>query len=126
MSKKTNKLAVIVIAFVILIILGYIFRIDRFGLGYEIDYVDCIFINNQLYTSGLNPDSRIPVDAALVSQKIGEVKFTLLNNVHSPYYINRNGDASFLDIGTEIYSIKSQSNAVAVKINDQYYIFKTS
>lgn len=126
LSKKTKTFAVIVVAFIILILLGYIFRIDRFGLGYEIDYVDCIYINNQLYTSGINPNSRITVEPTLVDKKIGEVRFTLSDKVHSPYYINRNGDAAFLDVGTEIYSLKSQSNAVAVRINDQYYIFKNN
>lgn len=126
LSKKTKTFTVIVIAFISLVILGYFFRIDRFGLGYEIDYVDCVYISNQLYTSGFNPNSRIPIESTLVGQKIGEVKFTLSNNVHSPYYINRNGDAAFLDIGTEIYSIKSQSDAVAIKIGEQYYIFKNN
>ena len=126
LSKKTKTFAVIIVAFIILIILGYVFRIDRFGLGSEIDYVDCVYINNQFYFSGLNPLDRTPVESTLVDKKIGEVKFTLSDNVHSPYYINRNGDAAFLDIGTEIYSIKSQSNAVAIKIGEQYYIFKNN
>lgn len=125
-SKKTKTIAVIVISFVVLVILGYLFRVDRFGLGYEIDYVDCVYINNQFYTSGLNPIDRIPVEPTLVDKKIGEVRFKLLDNVHSPYYINRNGDAAFLDVGTEIYSLKSQSNAVAVRIDDQYYIFENN
>jgi len=122
LSKKT-KIFAVVIAFIILIILGYVLRIDRFGLM-EIDYVDCVYINNQLYTSGINPNSRIPVDSTLVGQKIGEVRFTLSDHVHSSLYINRNGDAAFLEIGTEIYSIKSQNDAVAVKIGQEYYIFK--
>ena len=125
LSRKTKTFAVIVVSLIILILLGYVFRIDRFGLGYAIDYVDCVYINNQFYTSGLNPQDRTPVESSLIEKKIGEVKFKLLDNVHSPYYISRNGDAAFLDIGTEIYSLKSQSDAVAVKIGEQYYLFRT-
>lgn len=124
MSKNIRRILLIIIALSIILAAAYALRLDRFGLGYQIDYVDCVYINNQLYVSGLNPDSRTPVDSSSIDLKIGEVKFTLLDNVHSPYYINRNGDAAYLDIGTEIFSIKGQNNAVAVKVGELYYQYR--
>ena len=123
--KKTKIIIIIIAAVIALLWAGYALRVDRFGLGYQIDYVDYVYINNQLYISGLSPVQREPVDVSMIDQKIGEVKFTTLDNVHSPYYIRRNGDAAFLDKGTEIFSLKSPDNAVAVKVDGIYYIFKT-
>lgn len=121
---KTKKVIIIVAVVIALLWVGYAFRVDRFGLGYQIDYVDYVYINNQLYISGLSPVQREPVDVSMIDQKIGEVKFTTLDNVHSPWYIRRNGDAAFLDKGTAIFSLKSPDNAVAVKVDDTYYIFR--
>lgn len=125
LSKKTKISAGIVAAVIALFLVGFVFRFDRLGF-IEIDYVDCVYINNQLYFSGYSPYDRTPVESSLVDKKIGKVQFKLSESVHSTYYINRNGDAAFLDVGTEIYILKSGSNAVAAKIGDQYYIYKKS
>jgi hypothetical protein len=45
--------------------------------------------------------------------------------VHNPSYRFRDGDATFLDVGTEIYSLRSESNAIAAKIGEQYFLYKS-
>jgi hypothetical protein len=124
MSNRSKILLYIAIAVIFLASIGYAFRLDRFGVM-QIDYMDCIYINNQLYFSSFEQSGfkRTPVESAFIDSKIGEVKFRLSENVHSSYYFNRNGDAAFLDVGTEVYSLKSDNNAIAVKIGEQYFIF---
>lgn len=100
---------------------GYYFRIDRFGMS-QISWVDCIKINNTKYYSDYD---RSPVEASLVGEMIGEVKFNVSEKVHNPSYRFRNGDATHLVIGTEVYSLKSENNAIAVKIDENYFLYKS-
>lgn len=121
-SHFKKKLLYAAISIVLLVLAAYIFRLDRFGFV-EVDYVDCVYINNQSYYSHSerNAGERTLIDPSLIEKKIGEIKFTLSENVHSTYYIFRNGDAAFLDIGTEIYRVKTSDSMVAVKIGEQYF-----
>jgi hypothetical protein len=123
-SKFKRRILYVAVSLILLVLVAYIFRLDRFGFV-EIDYVDCVYMNNQFYFSHFerNAGKRTLIDPMLIEQKIGEVKFTLSENVHSTYYINRNGDASFLDIGTEIFSVKKSDSAIAIKIGEQYFEF---
>jgi hypothetical protein len=123
-SRLKRGLLYVLISLILLALIGYVFRLDRFGL-LEVDFLDCVYINNQLYFSGSEQHGgeRIPIDPALIGRRIGEVKFTLSEKVHSSYYINRNGDAAFLDIGTGIYSLKSNDKAIAVKLGGNYFEF---
>lgn len=120
LSKKANGTIRIVIIVIILIISGYIFRFDRFGIS-KISWVDCVQINNIKYYSDFN---RSPVEYSLIGNKIGEVKFNVSKNVNNANYRFRNGDATFLEVGTEIYRLKSDNSAIAVKIGELYYLFK--
>jgi hypothetical protein len=105
--------------FALIITIRYIFRLDRFG-GAKIDWFDFVKIKNTMYYGGLNMPA---VDNSLIGKKIGEVKFTASGNVGNMHYKFRNGDAAYLSVGTEIYSIPSNANAVAVKVNGKYILY---
>lgn len=102
--------------------MGYVFRIDRFGTA-QISWVDCVQINNTKYYSDF---TRTSIERSLIGEKIGKVKFNVYENVHNGYYRFRNGDATFLDVGTEIFSLKSDDTAIAVKQGDHYYLYKVN
>lgn len=118
---KKVKIAIgIVLIASLLILTGYFFRVDRFGLS-RISWIDCVKINNNKYYSDYE---RTSIEEALVNKKIGEVKFNVSENVHNGNYKFRNGDATFLEVGTEIYNLKSDDNAIAVKIDNEYFIYE--
>jgi len=117
---KKMVLICIVLTSIVFILICNTIRIDKFGFA-QIHWVECVKINNIKYYSDYD---RSAIEYSSIGKKIGEVKFNVSQNVHNSMYRFRNGDATFLDIGTEIYNIKSDSNAIAVKINNQYYIYK--
>ncbi|MDF2544973.1 MAG: hypothetical protein K0S47_4691 [Herbinix sp.] len=86
-----------------------------------ISWVDCIQMNNTKYYSNYD---RTPIDSSFIGEKVGEVKFKVSKKVHNPSYRFRDGDATFLEIGTEVYSVKTNNNAIAVKIDDSYYLYE--
>jgi hypothetical protein len=109
---------------IILILIGYalrIDRIDRFGMA-KINWVDCVQINGIKYNGDYKKST---VDNSLIDKKIGKVKFNVSDMVHNPNYRFRDGDATLLDAGTEIYSVRSESSAVAAKIGEQYFMYKS-
>lgn len=123
MQNARKKTIFIVSIALILLITGYILRIDRFdrfGMA-QISWVDCVQINNAKYYSDFN---RKTVEKSLLDTKIGDVQFNISKNVHNASYKFRNGDATYLEIGTEIYSLTSDKNAIAVKIGDFYYLYR--
>ncbi|HEY5465561.1 MAG TPA: hypothetical protein VIL27_00855 [Clostridia bacterium] len=123
MTGRKAKLTIgILFICIVVIISGYVFRIDRFGLS-QISWVDCVRINNTTYFNFLGRE-RPSVEISLIDEKIGEVKFTVSDHVHNANYRFRNGDASYLETGTEIYRLASENNAVAVKIGERYFSYK--
>lgn len=117
-----NKKVIVFICigiFSIILVIGYIFRVDRFGMS-SIDWVDCIQINDIKYLKDIN---KSPIENSLIDKKIGKVKFNVSKNVHNSSYLFRDGDATFLDVGTEISSLKSGNNAIAVKVDGLYYLY---
>ena len=120
-KKKLVIFIIIIFTGVSLLIMGYFLRFDRYGLA-QISWIDCVQINDIKYISNFD---RTPVDSSLIGEKIGEVNFIVYKKVHNPSYRFRNGDATFLDVGTEIYSVKLNSNAIAVKVADQFFIYSS-
>lgn len=102
-----------------------IFRMDRYG-GDDIDWVDCVYYNYKLYhLESLDSDHRIKetIEENKVDKYLGKVKFTLDNKVSNMHYKMRNWDASFLEKGTEIYSIKEiDSNKSIAVLDDGVYV----
>jgi hypothetical protein len=120
-KKKLVFFSIIIFMGAFLLIMGYYLRFDRLGLA-QISWVDCVQINDIKYYSNFD---RTPIDTSLIGEKIGEVNFNVYENVHNPSYRFRNGDATFLEVGTEIYSVKSNSNAIAVKVAEQFFIYSS-
>lgn len=120
LNKKVKVFICIGVLSIILILMGYMFRIDRFGIS-KISWGDCVQMNNIKYNGDFKESS---VESSLIYKKIGEVKFNVSENVNNSNYRFRNGDATFLDVGTEIYSLKSYNNAIAVKIGEQYFLYR--
>ena len=120
LNKKVKVFIGIGVLSIILILMGYIFRVDRFGMA-KISWIDCVQMNNIKYNSNFKKSS---VEYSLIDKKIGKVKFNVSQNVNNPSYQFRNGDATFLDVETEIYSLKSNNNAIAVKVGKQYFLYK--
>lgn len=104
---------------ILIITIRHVFRLDRYGASL-IDWEDCVKINNTMYVGDFNMTT---IEGDLVGKKIGEVKFTANRNVGNPNYRFRNGDAAYLTVGTEIYSITSNNNAIAVKVNGKYFLY---
>lgn len=121
MNKRIKFLLGIIFVLICIIIIGYLFRLDRFGSS-KISWVDCIKINNSIYYSDYE---RKIIEETLIDKKIGKVKFNVSEKVTNKGYRFRNGDATFLKEKTEIYSLKSEDKAIAVKIDDKYYIYNT-
>ncbi len=117
------KFSIIVVILTVLFLVGYLLRVDRFGLA-QVDYVDCIYFNQQLYYSGINPMERTEIGAEFVTEEIGTIRFKLSGNVHSTYYCLRNGDATFLDPGTELFTVESDPDAIAVAIDGKFYLYQ--
>ena len=118
-----NKKVKVVIVILLILVIGYVLRLDRpdrFGFA-QIKWEDCVQINNIIYNIDINKAS---VEQSLIDKKIEKIKFNVANKVHNPSYCFRNGDATFLPVGTEIYSLKSDNNAITVKIGEQYLLYK--
>jgi len=82
------------------------------------DLIDMIAINDvYLYyseeeTEGFNHSE--------IDTLIGEVLFTIKGNEKGGYK-PKNGDATFLDVGTEVYSVKGYSDIQRVYANGKLY-----
>lgn len=125
LSKSTKRILVIILAFIIVFLLGNLLRFDRFDMldpfGHTcISWVDCVKINDKTYSNNL----RTQVESSSIGKKIGKVEFEVSKNVHNPSYKLRNGDATYLETGTEIYKVNSRPNEIAVKIEGKYYLYK--
>jgi hypothetical protein len=78
----------------------------------EIDWVDFIKLNDKEY-NGIY--SGVIADPALVCKEIGVVTFKVADNVTSPHYQTKNGDAAFWEKGTKIYCVRNTPSLIAVK-----------
>jgi len=109
----------IVVIVIILITVNFDLRLDRFGAA-KIHWIDCVQINSTKYYGDNNKSI---VKSTEIGNKIGEVTFHVAGKVGNPKYRFRDGDATFLNVGTEIYSINKIDNAVAAKVGEQYYLY---
>jgi len=129
LNKKLKVWVSIVFLIIIILATGYFFRIDRYGMA-KIHWDNVVQINNTKYYAEYSAEkeskySKVSVESSLIGKKIGEVKFNVSENVGNPYYHFRNGDATFLEVGTEIYSLRSGTNSISIKIGAEYFLYKT-
>ena len=120
LNKKVKVIIGIGVLSIILLLMGYVFRLDRFGMS-KISWADCVQMNNIKYNGDFKESF---VESSLIDKKMGKVKFNVSQSVNNANYRFRNGDATFLDVGTEIYSLKSDNNAIAVKIGEKYFLYR--
>jgi hypothetical protein len=86
-----------------------------------IDWVDFIKWDGIEY-NGIY--SGVIANEEYIGEKLGTVKYKVADNVTNPNYKIRNGDAAFHDKGTEIFTIKGQTNLIAVKDANQINGYK--
>lgn len=126
--KKKNVSVTILVILIILCLLPLIiwtFRLDRFGFSNQ-KWIDFIKYDGILYESEkIDQITRVAISVEFIGEKIGEVKFKIDGNVHSPYYILRNFDATVLEKGTAFYEIidEKYTDSYAVKIDNEYFIY---
>lgn len=98
------------------------FRIDRFGHS-EIRWIDLVQVNGQMYH---RDETAQEIDVTDLGDKIGEVNFTINDKVTNPDYRIRNGDASFLEEGTELFWVDAQGQTVAARVGQKLYLYRIS
>lgn len=120
-NRKMKAFIVVCIVFIAVafIVMNFDLRLDRFGTS-KISWTDCIQINNTKYYRG---NKKTIVEPSEIGNKIGEVSFNVAGKVSNPKYRFRDGDATLVSVGTEIYNINKIDNAIAVKIGEQYYLY---
>lgn len=125
MKKRSLIASGIFIAIVIAAVIAWTpLRLDRFGLlPVMIDWIDVVKLKNQKFETNY---PRQEVSATEIDQKIGDIQFTLSGQVSNPNYQMRNGDATFLPEGTEIFSMKNDKDSVAALFDGKYYRFNKS
>lgn len=105
---------------------------DRFGFA-DVDWADIVYYDNQIYDVvyiSNDHSSRSIVEVDMIDELLGEIRFTLNENVDNEKYKLRNWDASFLQKGTRVFSIKNvnPNKSIAVYENGiyvEYTVFKT-
>ena len=98
-----NKRLLAILAFFLIaagIFAGYHYRIDRLGTA-MITWADWLKLNNTMYYRDHDADV---IDPSCVGLFLGVVRFNVAQHVHNPEYHFRNGDATFLVEGTELFS----------------------
>lgn len=98
-----NKRLLAILAFFLIaagIFAGYHYRIDRLGTA-MITWADWLKLNNTMYYRDHDADV---IDPSCVGSCLGVVRFNVAQHVHNPEYHFRNGDATFLVEGTELFS----------------------
>lgn len=87
-------------------------RSNLLGGQSVIEWVDFVKWDGIVY-EGIR--TGILADEQFINKKIGKVKFKVADNVTNSGYKIKNGDAAFHEKGTEIYTIKGNSDLIAVK-----------
>jgi len=95
-------------------------RPDRFGMS-KISWIDCIQLNDHRYSNNNWPPKEL--DKSLIDEEIGIITFNVAKKVGNPSYKFRNGDATYLEVGTKIYSVKDEPDKIAAYVDGVYRIY---
>lgn len=94
------------------------------GQTTNIDWVDFVKLNDTSYES----DGSVVPDE-YVGEKVGEVTGNVPNEIKGSYKgnIEKNGDAAFLPVGTELFAVSGYSSDeyVAALVDGEYKLYKT-
>lgn len=87
-----------------------------------IDWVDAIKINGKVYSNNYR---QVITDEKIIDKEIDVVKFKVAENVNDPEYRLKDGDATFLQPGTKIFSVKGydKNKAAAVKVGVNWILY---
>lgn len=97
---------------------------SKIGMGNSIvDYADVFTLNGTNYHADFE---QVITDDKIIETEVGTIKFTLTESNKSPDYILKDGDATFLKVGTKIYSLKKvdKKEALAAKNNGKWTLYK--
>ena len=84
-----------------------------------IDWVNFIQVGSTQYVAG--PESSVTLQESDLGPVYAKVKFKVSGNVCDPNYKLKDGDAAFLDLGTEIYQVNGHAptQELAARFNGQ-------
>lgn len=122
---KKNKILVFILVLGVIGLCVWFFRLDRFGFS-SMKWVNTIRYKGANYNIAYsNNDSYTIVEEIVIDKNLGKTKFMLSGNVRNPYYIMRNMDATVLEKGTLLYSLKNVdvNEMIAVKVDGNYYLY---
>jgi hypothetical protein len=110
------------LALLLTLLLPLVGCMDERPLISMIDWVDFIKFNDIMYhretqSVSVNESNLSPYD---------EIKFKIADNVNNPAYKSKNGDAAYLEKGTQVYSITGYSPyfRLVVKENQKLLIYE--
>lgn len=88
----------------------------------DIDYIDALKWNDILYDYVEETVSNTSQDASKVAKgrEVGEIGYTLVNNACMGYKM-KNGDATFLPIGTKVYEVEGYKPTFRLLAGDKLY-----
>ena len=89
-----------------------------------IDWVPFVQVHGREYVALTSRDS--PTPRSELGRVVATVRHTLEGNVHDPHYRARNGDASFLPVGTRLYAVGGFGSwfRVASVVHHQVTVFQ--
>jgi hypothetical protein len=122
---KKKKILVFILVLGVIGFCIWFYRLDRFGFS-SMKWVDTISYKGENYDVAYSDnDSYIKVKELVIDKNLGKTKFKLSGNVRNPYYIMRNMDATILDKGTLLYSLKNVNvkEMIAAKVDGNYYLY---
>lgn len=118
---RTILLFIAILSIILLITRNPIMRLDRYGFD-DIDWTDSVFYNGKLYdVEYVSSDNRdkVKIDVSMIDKLLGEVKFSLNDNVSNVHYKLRNWDATFLEKGIKIYSITNVNPSKSIALLEE-------
>lgn len=110
----------ILIALTALIVLCSCSKGDRIKGGSEIDWVDFVKLNGHSYTGSWENVIKNP--AQVSTETVGKVKFKVADVVTNPDYRTKDGDAAFLDKGTDLYRVEGFKTDEVIAAKDEQRI----
>lgn len=87
-------------------------HLDKTNSHVIIDWVHFVKINNKTYEALY---TGVLMDEKYVGDEVGEVTFTLNENVTEFHYKAKNGDAAYLEEGTKLHAVDGFPDLLAVK-----------
>ena len=89
-----------------------------------IDWVPFVHVHGHQYVAVQAPHA--PTPESELGRVVATVRHTLEGNVHDPHYRARDGDASFLPVGTRLHAVRGFGSwfRVASVVNHQVTVFQ--